>query len=64
MVERSYFLARLRKSITAAKSRDELSNRPKIRCGCVTAGLETASCECYRLINREYTRLLKPDRKK
>ena len=28
------------------------------------AGLEAASCECYRLINREYTRLLKPDRTK
>jgi DNA-binding transcriptional regulator YhcF (GntR family) len=26
------------------------------------AGLEKAACECYRLINREYTRLLKPRR--
>jgi CRP-like cAMP-binding protein len=26
------------------------------------AGLEAASCECYRQINREYARLLKPDR--
>jgi CRP-like cAMP-binding protein len=26
------------------------------------AGLEKAACECYRLINREYARLLKPRR--
>jgi CRP-like cAMP-binding protein len=53
---------------TVSEAAQDLQSRGFIRYrrGLVTVvnrgGLEQAACECYRLISREYTRLLKPRR--
>jgi CRP-like cAMP-binding protein len=53
---------------TVSEAAQELQSRGLIvyRRGLITvvdrSGLEKAACECYRLINREYARLLKPKR--